>query len=40
VLRDLQVTLGNLRDTSAELRRDPGQVLFGGPPPRGSGSGQ
>jgi ABC-type transporter Mla subunit MlaD len=40
VLRDLQVTLGNLRDTSAQLRRDPGQVLFGGAPPRASGSGQ
>jgi ABC-type transporter Mla subunit MlaD len=40
VLRDLQVTLGNLRDTSAQLRRDPGQVLFGGPPPRAPGAGQ
>lgn len=37
VLRDLQATLGNLRDTSAQLRRDPGQVLFGGPPPREPG---
>jgi ABC-type transporter Mla subunit MlaD len=40
VLRDLQATLGNLRDTSAQLRRDPGQVLFGGPPPRDPGSGR
>ena len=37
VLRDLQLTLSNLRDTSAQLRRDPGQVLFGGPPPRDRG---
>lgn len=32
-LRDLQTTLSNLRETSAQLRRDPGQVLFGNPPP-------
>lgn len=34
MLRDLQSTLANLRDTTADLRRDPGQVLFGAPPPR------
>jgi len=34
LLRDLQVTLSNLRDTSEQLRRSPGQLLFGGPPPR------
>jgi ABC-type transporter Mla subunit MlaD len=37
VLRDIQATLANLRDTSAQLRRDPGQVLFGAPPPRDPG---
>ncbi len=36
-LRDLAVTLGNLRDTSAQLRADPGEVLFGGPPPHETG---
>jgi len=25
--------MANLRDTTAALLRDPGQVLFGGPPP-------
>lgn len=34
LLRDLQATLSNLRDTSEQLRRSPGQVLFGAPPPR------
>ena len=34
LLRDLQATIGNLRDTSEALRRYPAQVLFGGPPPR------
>ena len=38
VLRDIQATLANLRDASAQLRRDPGQVLFGGPPPREPGA--
>jgi hypothetical protein len=32
-LRDIQATLANLRDASAQLRRDPGQLLFGAPPP-------
>ncbi len=34
LLRDLQATIGNLRDTSEALRQYPAQVLFGGPPPR------
>jgi ABC-type transporter Mla subunit MlaD len=33
ILRDIQATLANLRDASAQLRRDPGQLLFGAPPP-------
>ena len=36
LLRDLRATIGNLRDTSEMLRQDPAQVLFGGPPPRGT----
>lgn len=38
ILRDIQATLANLRDTSAQLRRDPGQLLFGSPPPRPTGA--
>jgi ABC-type transporter Mla subunit MlaD len=34
ILRDAQTVVGNLRDTTESLRRDPGQLLFGGPPPR------
>jgi paraquat-inducible protein B len=37
-LRDLQAILGDLRDTGAQLRADPGQVLWGGPPPREAGA--
>ncbi|MXP65670.1 MCE family protein [Roseomonas sp. M0104] len=33
LLRDLRATVGNLRDTTEALRRAPGQVLFGAPPP-------
>ncbi|KAA2213123.1 MlaD family protein [Teichococcus oryzae] len=33
LLRDLRATVGNLRDTTETLRRAPGQVLFGAPPP-------
>lgn len=33
-LRDIQATISNLRDTTEMLRQAPGQVLFGGPPPR------
>jgi ABC-type transporter Mla subunit MlaD len=33
ILRDAAAAMANLRDTTAALRRDPGQVLFGGPPP-------
>jgi ABC-type transporter Mla subunit MlaD len=36
ILRDAQATMANLRDTTAALRRDPGQVLFGAAPPRGA----
>ena len=36
LLRDLQATVANLRDTTEALRRYPAQVLLGGPPP-GSG---
>jgi len=38
ILRDTQATVANLRDTSEQLRRDPGQVLFGAPPPRTDGA--
>ena len=38
VLRDIQAILANLRDASAQLRRDPAQLLFGAPPPRSPGS--
>ena len=34
ILRDARVTLQNLRDTSEQLRRDPGQLLWQAPPPR------
>jgi ABC-type transporter Mla subunit MlaD len=34
LLRDLQATLSNLRETSQALRQYPAEVLFGGPPPR------
>ncbi|HWX46794.1 MAG TPA: MlaD family protein [Roseomonas sp.] len=33
LLRDLRATVSNLRDTTEALRRAPGQVLFGAPPP-------
>lgn len=33
LLRDLRAVAGNLRDTTETLRRAPGQVLFGAPPP-------
>ncbi|MFC3126562.1 MlaD family protein [Pseudoroseomonas globiformis] len=33
LLRDLRATVTNLRDTTETLRRAPGQVLFGAPPP-------
>ena len=36
VLRDARAAAANLRDASEQLRRDPGQILFGGPPPRPS----
>ena len=32
-LRDIRAAGANLRDTSEALRRDPGQILFGAPPP-------
>ncbi len=32
-LRDIRAAAANLRDTSEALRRDPGQILFGAPPP-------
>ena len=34
ILRDARVTLQNLRDTSEQLRRDPGQLLWQAPPKR------
>lgn len=34
MLRDLQATISNLRDTSETLRQYPASVLLGGPPPR------
>jgi paraquat-inducible protein B len=34
LLRDLQVTVENLRETSDLLRRAPAQALFGQPPSR------
>jgi paraquat-inducible protein B len=33
LLRDLRAAVSNLRDTTETLRRAPGQVLFGAPPP-------
>jgi len=35
VLRDLRAAIGNLRETTEMLRRNPGQALFGAPPPSG-----
>lgn len=37
LLRDLQATVSNLRDTSEQLRQYPAEVLLGGPPPRSAG---
>jgi paraquat-inducible protein B len=37
LLRDLQATASNLRETTESLRRYPSQVLLGGPPPRTPG---
>lgn len=34
ILRDTRATLANLREASEGLKRDPGQILFGAPPPR------
>lgn len=34
VLRDARAAAADLRETAAALRRDPGQVLLGAPPPR------
>ena len=34
LLRDARTAVSALRQTSEELRRDPGQVVLGGPPPR------
>jgi len=34
ILRDIQTTVTNLRELSQALRRNPGGVLFGNPPPR------
>lgn len=34
LLRDARTAIAALRQTSESLRRDPGQVVFGGPPPR------
>jgi ABC-type transporter Mla subunit MlaD len=34
ILSDVQTAVGNLRDVTEELRRDPSQILFGAPPPR------
>jgi ABC-type transporter Mla subunit MlaD len=39
LLRDLEATVGNLRDTTESLRRYPSQVLLGAPPPRSPGDG-
>jgi ABC-type transporter Mla subunit MlaD len=39
MLRDLEATLANLRETTESLRRYPSQVLLGGPPPRVPGDG-
>ena len=33
LLRNAAIAVANLRDTTETLRRDPGQVLFGAPPP-------
>jgi ABC-type transporter Mla subunit MlaD len=34
LLRDAETAVGNLRETTEELRQYPASVLFGGPPPR------
>ncbi len=34
ILRDARTAAATLREASESLRRDPGQVVFGGPPPR------
>jgi hypothetical protein len=34
LLRDARTTVAALRETSEALRRDPAQVVLGGPPPR------
>ncbi len=34
ILRDAQATMANLRDTTAEIRRYPAQILLSDPPPR------
>jgi len=39
LLRDLEATASNLRETTESLRRYPSQVLLGGPPPRTPGDG-
>jgi ABC-type transporter Mla subunit MlaD len=36
LLRDARTAVSALRQTSEALRRDPGQLILGGPPPRGS----
>ncbi|MDN3564643.1 MlaD family protein [Paeniroseomonas aquatica] len=33
ILRDLRAAVGNLRDTTEQLRRYPSQAIFGAPPP-------
>ncbi|MDB5371610.1 MAG: Paraquat-inducible protein [Belnapia sp.] len=33
ILRDLRAAVGNLRDTTESLRRNPSQAIFGAPPP-------
>jgi ABC-type transporter Mla subunit MlaD len=40
LLRDLQATIGNLRETTDLLRQSPGQALLGGPPPREPATGR
>ena len=33
IIRDLRAAVGNLRDTTEQLRRYPSQAIFGAPPP-------
>jgi paraquat-inducible protein B len=33
ILRDLRAAVGNLRDTTEQLRRYPSQAILGAPPP-------